>query len=48
MDLVLKTFQKENILDFVRTFSIPVGILDSYCNDGYSIATLDVRYFIYL
>ena len=27
MDLVLKTFQKENLLDFVRTFSIPVGIM---------------------
>ncbi len=27
MDLVLKTFQKENILDLLRTFSIPVGIM---------------------
>ena len=27
MDLVLKTFQKENFLDFARTFSIPIGIM---------------------
>ncbi len=27
MDLVLKTFQKQNIFDFVKTFSIPVGIM---------------------
>ncbi len=27
MDLVLKTFQKDNLLDFIRTFSIPVGIM---------------------
>ncbi|MBS92030.1 MAG: hypothetical protein CMM95_03145, partial [Rickettsiales bacterium] len=27
MDLVLKTFQKQNFFDFVRTFSIPIGIM---------------------
>ena len=27
MDLVLHTFQKQNIFDFVKTFSIPVGIM---------------------
>ena len=27
MDLVLKTFQKENFLSFARTFSIPIGIM---------------------
>ena len=27
MDLVLKTFQKENFLNFARTFSIPIGIM---------------------
>ena len=27
MDLVLKSFQKENFFDFLRTFSIPIGIM---------------------
>ena len=27
MDLVLKTFEKENFFNFVRTFSIPIGIM---------------------
>ncbi len=27
MDLVLKSFQKTNLFDFVRTFSIPIGIM---------------------
>ncbi len=27
MDLVLKTFQKENFLEFARTFSIPIGVM---------------------
>ena len=33
MDLVLKGFQKQNIFQFLRTFSIPIGIMmiDSVC-----------------
>ena len=27
MDLVLKSFQKENLFNFLRTFSIPIGIM---------------------
>ena len=27
MDLVLKTFQKENFISFARAFSIPIGIM---------------------
>ena len=27
MDLVLKSFQKNSLIDFARTFSIPIGIM---------------------
>ena len=27
MDLVLKTLERENFLNFIRTFSIPLGIM---------------------
>ena len=27
MDLVLKSFQSQNLISFVRTFSIPIGIM---------------------
>ena len=27
MDLVLKSFQRENFFQFLRTFSIPIGIM---------------------